>query len=76
IDEVNNEYYAMCGWENQVETVARVYAGLTLDDQAKCSIWAGNYAEAGAIDFLGRRYGLPGAISGHNSYHMWGPGDA
>ncbi|UCE59163.1 MAG: glycosyltransferase family 39 protein [Phycisphaerales bacterium] len=76
IDEVNNEYYAVCGWGNQVETVARVYAALPPDDQAKCSIWAGNYAEAGAIDFLGRRYGLPGAISGHNSYHMWGPGDA
>ena len=27
------------------------------------------------IDFLGKAHGLPGAISGHNSYYLWGPGD-
>ena len=26
-------------------------------------------------DYYGRKYGLPKAISGHNSHHFWGPGD-
>jgi len=33
------------------------------------------YPQAGAIDFLRRSRGLPPAISGHNSYLLWGPGD-
>ena len=28
----------------------------------------------GPVDVLGRRYGLPRAMSGHNSYWTWGPG--
>ncbi len=28
---------------------------------------------AGAVDFLGRVYGLPGASSGHNNYWLWRP---
>ena len=28
---------------------------------------------AGAVDLLGRRRGLPPAISGHNNYWLWGP---
>lgn len=27
------------------------------------------------MSFLGDRYGLPDAISGHNSYFLWGPGN-
>ena len=34
---------------------------------------AGNYGEAGAIDFFGPQYGLPESISGHYSYYVWGP---
>ncbi len=32
-------------------------------------------ARAGAIDFFGPDLGLPPAISGHNTYWWWGPGD-
>ncbi len=32
-----------------------------------------NYGEAGAIDYFGKHYGLPRAISGHNQYGAWGP---
>lgn len=68
-------YADMFGWENMVETVAKVYNSLSDDDKTKCAVFAGNYGEAGAIDFFGRKYGLPKAISGHNSYWLWGPGD-
>ena len=30
---------------------------------------------AGAIDLFGPKYGLPWAISGHQSYFFWGPRD-
>ncbi len=63
------------GWENMVATVAGVYHGLPPQERSKACIFTGNYGEAGAIDFFGSKYGLPGAISGHNSYHVWGPGD-
>jgi hypothetical protein len=36
---------------------------------------AGNYGEAGAIDFYGPRYGLPGAVSPTGSYWFFGPGE-
>ncbi len=65
----------MFGWENQVATVARVYHSLPAAEQAKCALLAGNYGEAGAIDYFGRAYGLPKAISGNNSYYLWGPRD-
>ena len=37
-------------------------------------VFTSNYGEASALNFLGGRYGLPPAISGHNTYFLWGPG--
>ena len=40
-------------------------------------VFTGDYGAAGAIDLYGRtRYGLPHAISGHNTYWLWGPAGA
>jgi len=39
------------------------------------SIFANNYGEAGAIDVFRQKYNLPPAISGHNNYWLWGPGN-
>lgn len=61
-------YYLAC-------EVARVYRTLAPEEQARASVYAQNYGEAGAIDFFGRRLGLPGAVSGHNNYWLWGPGE-
>lgn len=68
-------YADMFGWENMVATVARVYNSLSPEEKAKCVIGASNYGEAGAIDFFGKAYGLPEAISSHNNYWTWGPGN-
>ena len=38
-----------------------------------CGIFAQDYGQAGAIDFLGRRYGLPPALSGHQTLVSLGP---
>jgi hypothetical protein len=66
-------YGDMFGWKNMAASVARVYDGLPPQDRASCAILAGNYGEAGAIDYYGPALGLPKAISGHNNYFLWGP---
>ncbi len=63
------------GWQEMVEKVADVYNSLPPEDRAKAGIFAGNYGEAGAIDFYGGKYNLPKAISPHQSYFLWGPGE-
>jgi hypothetical protein len=61
------------GWVEMVATVAGAYARLSPAERAVACIYMTNYGRAGAIDFYGPRYGLPPAISGHNSYYLWGP---
>jgi len=63
------------GWEEMVASVARVYTSFPPEQRAKTAILAGNYGEAGAIDFFGPRYLLPKAISAHQNYYYWGPRD-
>jgi hypothetical protein len=68
-----SQFFAdMHGWEEIVAEVARVYHALPAEDRARTSIFTYNYGEAGAIDVLGRRHGLPYAVSGHNNYWLWG----
>ncbi len=67
--------YLRVGWPEMVEQVAQVYADLPAEEKSRAVIFAGTYGEAGAIDFFGPKYGLPPAISNHNAYQAWGPGD-
>jgi len=67
------QYADMFGWPEMTAAVARAYATLTPQEKAKCAIFAQNYGQAGAIDHFGPAYGLPNAISGHQSYFLWGP---
>jgi len=63
------------GWEEMTKAVAKVYFSLPPAERATTAIFANSYGQAGAIDFFGPRYGLPKAISGHQSYWYWGPRD-
>jgi hypothetical protein len=62
------------GWPEMVEKVAKVYNSLPPEERARTAIFSNGWGEAAAVDFYGRRYGLPQAISKHNSYWLWGPG--
>jgi hypothetical protein len=64
------------GWENMARTVAHVYSALPANERNVAAIVAGNYGEAGAIDYFGPALNLPRAISGHNNYWLWGYGAA
>jgi len=68
------QYYAdMFGWREMAAAVGAAYQALPPQDQARAVFLAGNYGEAGAIDFYGAPWHLPPAISGHNNYYLWGP---
>jgi 4-amino-4-deoxy-L-arabinose transferase-like glycosyltransferase len=62
------------GWDRLVDQVAAAWDRLAPAERSSAAILAGNYGEAGAIELLGRNRGLV-AISGHNNYWLWGPGD-
>jgi hypothetical protein len=61
------------GWPELAATIAGVYNRLPPDVRAKTAIFGRSYSQAGAIDLFGPKYGLPPAISGHQSYYLWGP---
>jgi len=68
------QHYAdQFGWEELTATTAAAWERLSLDERSDCAIFGQNYGQAGSIDFFGRRYGLPPAISGHQTYYLWGP---
>src|SRR5215216_887310 len=75
VGELPQQFADRFGWENMVATVAGVYQDLPAEERVESCIFTGNYGEAGAVDFFGPRYDLPKAISGHNNYYIWGPGD-
>jgi hypothetical protein len=62
------------GWEEMARSAATAFYSLTESERSKCVVYADNYGEASAINFFGGKYGLPKAISGHNSYWLWGCG--
>jgi hypothetical protein len=75
LEQLPQDYADMLGWETQAKAVGQVYHALPVADRKQAVIVAGNYGEAGAIDFFGPRYGLPGAICPCGSYWFFGPGD-
>jgi len=73
LDSLPQLFGDMFGWLEQVQAISRAYHSLPPDEQSRAALLAYNYGEAGAIDYLGKHYGLPKAISGHNQYGYWGP---
>ncbi|MGB7285033.1 MAG: glycosyltransferase family 39 protein [Candidatus Acidiferrum sp.] len=68
------QWYAdQFGWREIVAETAKAYFELPPTDRPGCGIFAQDYGQAGAIDFFGPRYGLPPALSGHQTYWLWGP---
>jgi hypothetical protein len=68
------QHYAdQFGWEEMVANVAQAWNRIDPAERQDCGIFAQDYGQAGAIDFFGPRYGLPPALSGHQTYFFWGP---
>jgi hypothetical protein len=70
------QWYAdQFGWNEIVAETALAWSQLTPQERENenCGIFAQDYGQAGAIDFLGRKHGLPQSLSGHQSWFLWGP---
>ncbi len=68
------QHYAdQFGWDEIVDEVAIAWNKIPAAERNDCGIFAQDYGQAGAIDFLGKKYGLPAALSGHQSWWLWGP---
>jgi 4-amino-4-deoxy-L-arabinose transferase-like glycosyltransferase len=63
------------GWRELAEAVARAADTLSPADRAVAVVLAPSYGEAGAIEHYAAELALPPAVSGHNSYWLWGLGD-
>jgi 4-amino-4-deoxy-L-arabinose transferase-like glycosyltransferase len=66
-------YSDQFGWDEIVAETAVAWNQLSPGERHDCGIFAQDYGQAGAIDFLGRQYGLPPALSGHQTWFLWGP---
>lgn len=68
------QWYAdQFGWNEIVAETAVAWNQLAPGERADCGVFAQDYGQAGAIDVLGRRYGLPPSLSGHQTWFLWGP---
>jgi hypothetical protein len=68
------QWYAdQFGWQEIVDETAVAWNQIPPAERADCAIFAQDYGQAGAIDFLGRSAGLPPSLSGHQTYFLWGP---
>ncbi|HEY9179618.1 MAG TPA: glycosyltransferase family 39 protein [Candidatus Baltobacteraceae bacterium] len=65
-------YAEMFGWDQLAAHVSAVYNGLPPAVRARTGVFADTYADAGALDLFGPRYGLPPPISAQNTYYLWG----
>jgi hypothetical protein len=71
------QFYAdMFGWEELAQNVSKVCSNLTVEERKNAVVFGRNYGEAAAVDFYGSKYDLPKAVSGHNSYWIWGYGNS
>ena len=62
------------GWREEATEVRRLVATLSPADRAQLAIICDNYAEAGSLQFYAPD--LPPALSGQNSFYLWGFGHA
>jgi hypothetical protein len=70
--EHNGDLREEIGWDDLVRTVAQIRDSLPPEQQAHLGITTGNYGEYGAIEILGRAYGLPEPIGTTNSEWLRG----
>ena len=74
IGAVLPQHYAdQFGWEEMTAMVGQGWNRLSAEERPGCGVFGQNYGQAGAMDFYGHRYGLPPALSGHQTYYLWGP---
>jgi hypothetical protein len=64
----------MTGWRELTGYVVKAYEQLSKEEQNRCTIYVErDYGNAGAINFYGKEYNLPDAVTFLESYVIWAP---
>jgi hypothetical protein len=71
IHSLPQDYADMLGWEEMTALAAKAWHMISYPSAA--FIYGENYGEAGAITVIGKKYGLPEAISFNESFRYWIP---
>jgi hypothetical protein len=71
IHSLPQDYADMLGWEELTSLTYKAYQ--MIGDKQAAFIYAENYGQAGAITVIGKKYGLPEAISFNESFQYWIP---
>jgi len=71
IHSLPQDYADMLGWEELASLTDSAYRKTA--DKKACIIYGENYGQAGAVTIIGKKYGLPEAISFNESFQYWIP---
>jgi hypothetical protein len=71
IHSLPQDYADMLGWEELTYITNKAYQ--MIGDKIASFIYCENYGQAGAITIIGKKYGLPGAVSFNESFRYWIP---
>jgi len=71
IHSLPQDYADMLGWEELTTITDKAW--LMVPDKKAAFIYCENYGQAGAITIIGKKYGLPEAVSFHESFRYWIP---
>ncbi|MFH0841439.1 MAG: glycosyltransferase family 39 protein [Bacteroidota bacterium] len=71
IHSLPQDYADMLGWEELTQITSKAWQ--MIDDKKAAFIYCENYGQAGAITIIGKKYGLPEAVSFHESFMYWFP---
>jgi hypothetical protein len=71
IHSLPQDYADMLGWEELTSLTDKAYRMIA--DKKASFIYCENYGQAGAITVIGRKYGLPEAVSFNESFRYWIP---
>ena len=65
------DFADMLGWREMAEKTALAFHSLDINQQAHTIIFCDNYGMAGAVDYYGKKLGLPEAYSDNASFLYW-----
>ena len=71
IHSLPQDYADMLGWEELTAIVNRAWQ--LVPDKKSSFIYCENYGQAGAVTIIGKKYGLPDALSLSESFRYWIP---
>lgn len=67
------DFADMLGWKEMTEKTAKAFNSLNEEEKKNTFIFADNYGQAGALNFYGKKYGLPTVHSDNASFLYWLP---